>query len=128
MIFLLTIIVLAQADGGTPLPVNDAGATNVDASLGIYDTCPAAPPAQVFPDGGLILAQPGDVLMSSLRSARVACRLAACEFDRARRADDMKKDAAPASWLAVTSVAISAGILGFGISRALEGKPLPWNP
>lgn len=107
MIFTLISIVLAQADGGTPLPVNDAGGSY---SAPLYETCPAAPPSLVL-DGGFVLLPPE-------RSARLACLMETCDADRARREKEMK--AAPAqapAWWALLGASVSSVIIGFTAAK-----------
>lgn len=112
---------LAQADGGHDIAVDDAGsragglAEHVGAAQTftdtIYSTCPVAPPVQVL-DGGWVLSPPE-------RAARVACLMEICDVDRTRRAKEQETAPAPNSWLVTAGAAVSAAIAAYSLARNL---------
>ena len=131
MISLFTCIMLAQADGGHDFTVSDAGTvqagvvstklTNSTQST-LYDTCPAAPPAQVIfhqeEDGGF---NNKWRLLPPERVSRIACIMETCEADRSRREKAMSEAPPPLSWGAAISIAVTSVTFGYGFSK-LTGK------
>lgn len=109
MISLFTLIMLAQADGGHDLAVDDAGTYTAQ----VYSTCPGAPPVQVL-DGGWKLLPPE-------RAERIACLMAVCESERDRRAKEMAATPPQPSWLVYVGTAASSFAAGFTLAK-LFGK------